>query len=87
MPCDRRVTVSLNLKNVEDSLIAEVLGELGLSGVSVRDGQLFGARYQLTQENVGKVKQKVAEKVIKKQAAKLGWRVEKQKDGKIKIRR
>ena len=68
--------------------MGEVLREMGLESRVWCDIEgLFGDQQLLTEERVGRIKQKYAEKKVQKSAKKLGWRVERQKDGKVRVSR
>lgn len=88
MPCDQLITISLTLDNVDATLLSEVLAEMDLDRVvAYSQGKLMGNENILTLERVGEIKKQYAEKRIKQSAKRMGWKIEKQRDGKLRVHR
>ena len=85
MPCDETRTISISMPNLNESLMNEVLGELGLR-IAYQNGQLYSRR-GISDETVTRIKQSYAKKAVKKVAKKHGWSIESEKEDSLNLER
>lgn len=77
MPCDEVREISINLPNLDESLMQETLESLGIANrVAYLNGKLT-TRSSLSSSTIEKIKVAYSHKVVIKVAKKRGWKISK----------
>lgn len=95
MPCYTNQRVSVDAGKMNLTILTEAVKGLGWNVAPARDGILkWGVNQYDTQtgvlavgtdEEVNEIKRAYSEQVVKSQAARFGWSVKKQQDGKLLV--